>query len=138
MKTRVKNFIKLSGITLIAITPLLALSQETFAQSSSSSQDRCERGDYPIVPDALYIKCQKPDGGYYVGAIYLHGIINNNGTLVYVGRNQTTNFQYSCYNIIISKGDMLSANCRKINGDFNYTSIRIPDMKEQLDKLRRQ
>jgi CVNH domain len=124
MKNLVKNLIKFSGITFTIITPLLAFPQESFAQSSFASS--CNNSS--IAGDTLSARCRARNGSFKNTSIRLRGITNRNGNLVFVGRNRASSFQSSCNNIAIA-GDTLSANCRRRNGSFNRTSIRVPGLK---------
>ncbi|NJL10426.1 MAG: hypothetical protein HC908_10355 [Calothrix sp. SM1_7_51] len=126
MKNLVKNLIKFSGITLTIITPLLAFSQESLAQSSFASS--CNNSS--IAGDTLSASCRTRNGSFKKTSIRIRGITNNNGNLVSVGRNRASNFQSSCNNIAIA-GDTLSANCRRRNGSFNRTSIRVPGIQNK-------
>lgn len=84
MKNLAKNVIKFSGITLTVIAPLLAFSQETFAQTSSF-QNSCNNTS--IAGDTLSATCRRRDGNSKKTSIRIRGIANDNGNLVFIGLN---------------------------------------------------
>ncbi|BAZ08594.1 hypothetical protein NIES4071_03990 [Calothrix sp. NIES-4071] len=135
MKNLVKNLIKVSGITLTVITPLLAFSQQTFAKYGqySSFQNSCS--NLSIAGDTLSATCRTRNGSYNNTSIRIRGIANNNGNLIYTGRNRTSSYPSSCRNITIYM-DRLAANCRTRNGGFNQTAIRVPGIKNYNGYLR--
>ncbi len=131
MKNLAKNIIKFSGITLTVIAPLLAFSQETFAQTSSF-QDSCNR--ISIVGDTLSANCRRVNGSSKKTSIRIRGIANDNGNLVFIGLNNASSFQSSCNRISIT-GDTLSANCRRRDGGSNKTAIRVPGIENNNGNL---
>lgn len=126
-----KNLIKFSGITLTAIAPLLAFSQETFAQTSSF-QNSCNNTS--IAGDTLSATCRRRDGSFTDTSIRIRGIRNSNGKFVFIGLNKASSYPRSCNNISIA-GDTLSATCRRRNGSFRDTAISIPGIKNNNGNL---
>ena len=136
MKNLAKNFIKFSGITLTVIAPLLAFSQETFAQTGSfqpsSFQNSCNNTS--ITGNTLFATCRRRDGSPKKTSIRIRGIANDNGNLVFIGLNNASSFQRSCNRISIT-GDGIIANCRRRNGSYNTTAISIPGIKNNNGNL---
>jgi hypothetical protein len=92
------------------------------AQSASSFQQSCN--NIRVTGSTLSASCRRVDGSFNNTSILLKGIANNNGVLQVTGTGQSS-FQDSCTDISVA-GSTLSANCRKIDGSFNGTSILIP------------
>jgi hypothetical protein len=92
------------------------------AQSASSFQQSCN--NIQVSGSTLSASCRRVDGSFNNTSILLRGIANNNGVLQFAGSGQSS-FQDSCSDISVA-GSTLSANCRKMDGSFNRTSILIP------------
>ena len=92
------------------------------AQSASTFQQSCN--NIQVSGSTLSASCRSVDGSFNNTSILLRGIANNDGRLQLTGTGQSS-FQDSCSDISVA-GSTLSANCRKVDGSFNRTSILIP------------
>ena len=92
------------------------------AQSASSFQQSCN--NIQLSGSTLSASCRRVDGSFNNTSILITGIANNDGRLQFTGTGQSS-FQDSCSDISVA-GSTLSANCRKMDGSFNRTSILIP------------
>ena len=92
------------------------------AESASSYQNSCNR--IQVIGSTLTASCRRMDGSFSNASILIRGIHNNNGVLQFGGMGQASSFQNSCRNIEVV-GSTLSANCRRMDGGFNRTTILI-------------
>jgi hypothetical protein len=112
------------GIVLaMALPALCAASGAAQAQSASSYQMSCNR--IGVAGSTLFANCRRIDGSFNKTSIAIPGIENINGVLQFHGPEQPSSFQNSCSGIGVA-GSTLFANCRRIDGSFNRTSIGIP------------
>ncbi|MBD2361991.1 hypothetical protein H6G36_12480 [Anabaena minutissima FACHB-250] len=95
----------------------------------SNYQQSCDR--ISVRGNVLQAVCRTRDGRLNRTSIVLNNIENIDGVLKYKGESQVSSYQQTCNNIGIS-GNLLSANCRKINGTFNRTSITLQGI-ENID-----
>jgi hypothetical protein len=103
----------------IPITPALAS-----PTSPSSYQQSCRR----ILVDGatLSADCRKRNGDYKLSSILIRGIFNDNGVLKYTSNpTSASSYQSSCRSITLGDPTLLRALCRKRNGDYFSSSIRI-------------
>ena len=92
------------------------------AQSASSFQQSCN--NIQVSGSTLSASCRRMDGSFNNTSILIRGIANNDGRLQFTGTGPSS-FQDSCSDISVA-GSTLSANCRKMDGSFNRSSILIP------------
>jgi CVNH domain len=107
---------------IISALAIVCAAGHARAQSASSFQQSCN--NIRVTGSTLSASCRRVDGSFNNTSILLKGIANNNGVLQVTGTGQSS-FQDSCTDISVA-GSTLSANCRKIDGSFNGTSILIP------------
>src|SRR5205823_10105717 len=112
---RLVSFLALSISIVCAVGYARAQSASTFQQSCNNIQ---------VSGSTLSASCRRVDGSFNNTSILLRGIANNDGRLQLTGTGQSS-FQDSCSDISVA-GSTLSANCRKVDGSFNRTSILIP------------
>jgi hypothetical protein len=93
------------------------------AQSASSYQRSCN--NIQVSGSTLSASCRRVNGSFNDTSILIKGIANNNGVLQFTGMGQESSFQNSCSHIGVA-GSTLLANCRRMDGSFNRTSILIP------------
>jgi hypothetical protein len=93
------------------------------AQSASSYQQSCN--NIQVSGSTLTASCRRVDGSFNPTSILIKGIANNDGRLQFTGMGQASSFQDSCSDIGVA-GSTLTANCRRMDGSFNRTSILIP------------
>jgi tetratricopeptide (TPR) repeat protein len=72
----------------------------------------------------LYADCRRIDGSTLHTQIEIPGVENIDGMLRFNGMGYASTFQNSCARIAVT-GNLLSASCRRINGDYADTSIPI-------------
>jgi xanthine dehydrogenase molybdopterin-binding subunit B len=77
------------------------------------------------------------DGGFTRTSIAIPGVSNNDGVLQFDGMRAPSTFQNSCNHIGVA-GSTLFANCRRMDGGFNRTSIAIPGVANIDGRLRYQ
>ncbi|MEH1815209.1 MAG: CVNH domain-containing protein [Nostoc sp.] len=105
-----------------------------FARPSSSSTYQNSCRNIGVSGDILTASCRRRNGTFNLTSIRIRGIENIDGKLRYTGRSTApSTYQYSCPSIGVA-GATLSASCRKINGTFNPTSIRIRGI-ENIDGI---
>ena len=92
------------------------------AQGASSYQLSC-RG-IGVSGARLLAQCRRMDGSWADTSIHIRGINNINGVLQSDGTEQPSTFQLTCIHIHVA-GDMLSAQCRRVDGSYQQTSIAI-------------
>jgi hypothetical protein len=103
------------------------------AQAPSSYQSSCT--DISIAGATLVATCRRIDGSFNQTSIVLRGIENIDGRLEFTQPGQTASFQNSCNDIHVI-GSTLTANCRRINGSFERTSLLIPEISNINGVLR--
>lgn len=101
------------------------------AQSASSFQQSCN--NIQVSGSTLSASCRRVDGSFNNTSILIRGIANNDGRLQVTGTGPSS-FQDSCSDISVA-GSTLSANCRKMDGSFNRTSILIPGIANNNGNL---
>jgi xanthine dehydrogenase molybdopterin-binding subunit B len=105
------------------------------AQSLSSYQQSCNQ--IGVAGDTLFANCRRMDGGFTRTSIAIPGVSNNDGVLQFDGMRAPSTFQNSCNHIGVA-GSTLFANCRRMDGGFNRTSIAIPGVANIDGRLRYQ
>lgn len=103
------------------------------AQSASTYQMSCS--NIQIAGSTLSASCRRNNGSFDNTSILVRGIENVNGVLQSNGLVQASTFQNSCTDIGVA-GSTLSANCRRLDGSFNRTSILIPGIENSNGVLR--
>lgn len=109
----------ISVITLLATSTLVGISSPANAKPSSYHKS-CN--NISVHGNILSANCSRPNGTVNQTGIVLRGIENVNGTLKVTKLGKFSNYQLSCSNIH-SRGNVLLANCRRINGTAKRTSI---------------
>lgn len=74
----------------------------------------------------LHATCRRMNGSWNRTAIQIRGIENINGNLRVTGAVPSS-YQLTCRNIG-ANGDVLFATCRRVDGAWQPTSLRIPDI----------
>jgi hypothetical protein len=109
-------------VSFLALSiPIVCAAGYARAQASSFQQS-CN--NIQVAGSTLSASCRRVDGSSNNTSILIRGLANNNGVLQFTGTGQSS-FQDSCSDISVA-GSTLSANCRKMDGSFNRTSILIP------------
>ncbi len=117
------------GAMLVA-TPNNAVADST---SSSNYQNSCR--NIRVNQTTLSARCRRVNGGSSTTSIQIRGIENRDGNLSYLsGASDSSNYQNSCRNIRVYE-TTLSARCRRVNGDYNTTSIRIRGIENRDGNL---
>jgi hypothetical protein len=111
------------GVLAALSWPLWCAAASPAQADPSSFQRSC--GNIGVSGDLLFADCRRIDGSWTQTSIRIPGIENIDGDLEYTGG--ASSFQRSCDRIGVS-GDMLFAECRRIDGSWNSTSIAIPDI----------
>lgn len=102
------------------------------AQTASSYPLSCR--EITIDNDLLRARCLRTNLAERRTSIRVRGIENNNGQLVFVGTNQASSYQNSCREEEIY-GATLVAECRRIDGSYQDTSILIPGIQNNNGRL---
>ena len=105
------------------------------AQEASSYQLSCRH--IGAAGATLYADCRRIDGSFNRTSIAIRGMENINGVLQFNGMGYASTFQNSCSGIGVA-GSTLFANCRRMDGGFNRTSIAIPGIANINGDLRYQ
>jgi hypothetical protein len=92
------------------------------AQAPSSFQRSCR--DITVSGAVLSAVCRRMDGSWNRTAIQIDGIENIDGHLRVTGGGPSS-YQRSCRNMA-ANGDVLFANCRRMDGSWRPTDIHIP------------
>ena len=108
-----------SIIALVATSTLVGISNPANARPSSY-QETCNK--ISVSGNILSANCRRTNGTVKRTSIVLQGIENINGTLKVTEPGKFSNYQLSCDDIY-SRGNVLSANCRRTNGTVKRTSI---------------
>lgn len=103
------------------------------AQTATSSYPLSCR-EITIDNDLLRARCLRANLAERRTSIRVRGIANNNGQLVFVGTNQASSYQNSCREEEIY-GATLVAECRRIDGSYQDTSILIPGIQNNDGRL---
>jgi hypothetical protein len=121
MSARVPSALAKLAAGLLVFAPLAAAPAQ--AQPASSYQNSCSgiRAEGAV----LVAHCRRMDGSYDWTRLPIRGVANIDGHLQFQGMRQVSSFQNSCSGIYVS-GDVLSANCRRIDGSYRRSSIEIP------------
>jgi uncharacterized protein YecT (DUF1311 family) len=109
--------------SIVSLACGMALSAH--AQGGSTYQDSCK--DIQITGITLSATCRAADGSFNDTSIAVRGIANIDGVLTFDSMEKASTFQNSCTDIEVT-GRTLSANCRRIDGSFNQTSITISEI----------
>ncbi len=109
-------------VLLAVISIVCAIAGPSSAQSASSYQMSC--GHIGVAGSTLFAECRRIDGSFSRTSIAIPGVENINGRLQFNGMGYVSTFQNSCTNIGVA-GSTLFANCRRMDGGFNRTSIPI-------------
>jgi uncharacterized protein YecT (DUF1311 family) len=118
----------------VSIVPIAcAMASSADAQSGSTYQNSCK--DVQLTGVTLSATCRRVDGSFNETSISVRGIDNIDGVLKFSSTAKASTFQNSCTDIEVA-GRTLSANCRRIDGTLNQTSISIPGI-ENIDGVLR-
>ena len=124
------SLIMLACGAMLVATPNNAVADST---SSSNYQNSCR--NIRVDEATLSARCRRVNSGFNRTSIQIRGIENRNGTLTYLSdATDSSNYQNSCRNIRVSQ-TFLSARCRRVNGGFNRTSIRIRGIENRDGNL---
>jgi hypothetical protein len=126
-----QGLISLTAFSSIVVASSLNIPSAS-AVESSSFQHSCNH--ISIVGDTLSARCRRANRSINNTSILIRGIENNNGKLVFTNLNNPSTFQSSCKSISVSE-DRLSARCRRVNGSFKDTNIKIPGIKNNNGNL---
>jgi len=107
----------------LLLAVLCTIADTARCQSPSSFQMSCS--NLGVSGSTLFALCQRIDGSFNQSSIAILGIENINGQLRLTSWPQPSSYQKSCSNIGVS-GSTLFAECRRIDGSSNRTSILIP------------
>ncbi|MBD2778933.1 CVNH domain-containing protein [Iningainema tapete] len=114
-------------ITLAACGAIVATipANPAFAAPTSPSSYQSSCQNIGVSGATLTAQCRRINGTFNNTSILIRGIYNDNGVLRYTSNaTAASSYQSSCRNIGVS-GATLTAQCRRINGTFNNTSILI-------------
>lgn len=129
------NRLSSSLITIACGAMLVAIPNDAIAQSTDPSNYQNSCRNIRVDDTTLSARCRRVNGGFNRTSIQIRGIENRNGTLTYLSdATDSSNYQNSCRNIQVSQ-TFLSAQCRRINGGFNRTSIRIRGIENRDGNL---
>lgn len=104
------------------------------SRNASTYQDSCH--NIGITGATLTAQCRRIDGTYKNTSILIRGINNDNGVLRYMSSPRAaSSYQDSCRNIGFT-GATLTAQCRRIDGTYNTTSILIREIQNANGVLR--
>jgi hypothetical protein len=95
----------------------------TQAQNNSSYQLTCS--NIYVEGAVLHADCRRMDGSFHHTAIAIQGIANIDGVLRFQGFGQPSSYQATCGDIRV-RGDVLLANCRRMDGSWNRSERAIP------------
>jgi phage tail tape-measure protein len=111
------------GVFLAALAAtVLGSPGVTRAQGASSYQLSCM--GIGVSGATLFGQCRRLNGSWASTSIQIRGVQNINGMLQFGGMGQPSSFQLTCVRIRVA-GDMLSAQCRRVDGSYRRTSIPI-------------
>jgi hypothetical protein len=126
-----KGLIALTGFANLALATGFAInSNPAMAQTVTAStyQSSCNTINIGSSLDTITARCLRTDLSFNNTSIQFKGISNNDGVLVFSSLNNPSSFQFSCTTAFIA-GNTLVADCRRIDGTYNKTSILIPGIR---------
>ncbi|WP_161938178.1 mannose-binding lectin [Mastigocoleus testarum] len=123
------------GAIIVGSSAILAINPPASA-APSTFQKTCRRSGIVSFRGNAYLQssCRMINGRYKKSSIRLQGIYNDNGVLRFSGGRESASFQRSCRKIGV-RGSTLVASCRKRNGRYRNTSIRLNDIHNRNGRL---
>jgi CVNH domain len=118
---------QLATISLLFITLSSGFNHAVQARPSTY-QHSCR--EMAIDGDQLLATCRRQNGRWRETSIVLRGIENDNGRLRVGDTNYRSSYQNSCRKILVDS-DRLSATCRKRNGRWRDSSIRLDNLENR-------
>ena len=119
---RVHGRFAVRGVLPAIVAIVCVMPGPATAQSASTYQMSC--GHIGVAGSTLFADCRRIDGSFNRTSIAIVGVENINGRLQFNGMGYVSTFQNSCTNIGVA-GSTLFANCRRMDGGFNRSSIPI-------------
>jgi CVNH domain len=136
MPRRPCSRVPLRGLSLMVMLLACAISGPARAQSNSTYQMTCTH--IGAAGSTLFADCRRNDGSFNRTEIPIPGVENINGGLRFHGMGYVSTFQNSCTHIGVAGGTTLVADCRRMDGSFNRTSIPIFGIENANGVLRYQ
>jgi hypothetical protein len=109
--------------SLVVVPNLYFIFSANRAQAEASSYQNSCNG-ISISGNLLSANCRDRNGQFRQSSLRLKGIENINGALTVTSSDRVSNFQLSCNSIFIRR-NVLSATCKKMNGNLEQTSITL-------------
>ena len=111
------------------LSGLALMTSAAWAQPASTYDRSCRH--IQVTGKTLSAECRRSDGNYKQATLPIAGIDNVGGRLRFTSMYRASSFQDSCKDIRVDR-KTLFATCRRPDGGFTRSSIRIPGI-ENLD-----